>query len=183
MPDLQSNTLAIDSLFSRRPFWSNASSGILRVFVFVLLPAPLFRATQGLLLELFMLLAVGATPSVERPFWLRPAAEDWMSVIVCLTMVLLPSAALATAYHSLATRFRVSKHWWITSCCLLSFVAASVFCNVRFSDIAGESRVCLGASPTLLGWHTLQGAAPLLVALWGRQKGQVHFGDNEWSFN
>ncbi len=142
--------------------------GIVKVFVFALSPMLLFRLSQALVLELFLLVmfAIGPDSNIEKPFWLRPTAQGWMSATVCLVTVLLPAAALAIAYDRLANRFCVSRLWSWTSFCLLSFAAASVFCNVHLSDVAGESRICLGRAPTLLGWHTLQGTVPLLLGWW-----------------
>lgn len=162
-------TFQVDSLpterFNDPSGWRSVPRGIVKIFIFILLPIPLFRITQGLILYSFIL-TNSMSSGIDKPFWLRPAAEGWMRPTICFFAVLLPAAGLAIAYHRLAKRFHVSRLWTSTAFVLLAFISASVFCNVQLSDVAGESRICIGAAPSLFGWHTLQGVVPLLLACW-----------------
>jgi hypothetical protein len=148
------------------PFgWRAVPPGILKIVVFVLLPMLVYRITQMLILFSF-LLTISPNPSIERPFWLRADAEGWMRLAICLVMVILPAAALAVGYHFLARRFQVARLWAGISFLLLAYISGSIFCNVQLSDIPGQSRICLGAAPSLVGWHTFQGVVPLLLGCW-----------------
>lgn len=146
-------------------YWRTVSHSILKILVFVLSPILLFRITQGLVLHSFIFITF-PNPGADKPFFLRAAAEGWMRPTVVFGAVILPAACLAIAYYVVAKRFGVSRSWTITPFVLLAIVSASVFCNVQLSDVAGESRICLGAATSLVGWHTLQAVFPLMLCWW-----------------
>ncbi|MBI1345285.1 hypothetical protein GC163_03265 [bacterium] len=145
--------------------WQALPLSIVKMLVFMLTPMFLFRITQMLIFNLFFF-SIFPNPGNEKPFWLRPAAESWMRVVILCITILLPAAVLAFAYQRLANRFQVSGFWARTSFVMLAIASAAIFCNVHLSDLPGESRICLGAAPSLIGWHTLQGTAPLLLGWW-----------------
>ena len=97
------------------------------------------------------------------------AVKAILPYLLTTTTIVIPAAVLTALYFVLARRLGIGRRWTLVSCLVLSVLAGLAMCDVKLSDLPGQSQLTYGLGvgfgvADLL--RMCQALAPLALGLW-----------------